>query len=177
MLYRVHIVWAAFELTTLVVIYTDCIDSCKSNYHTITIMKVNWYKFKYFLQQQSTSLFNEKTMFEQNITYTFWSNFRLWWLNQYCFIPLKSLILVYKYYINQYQMAPMMRPVVRILHTIILLTFATIGTDLFHRYLTFASMFIVDDCKTCLCIVVISNIDRITLQCQKWWQLWDNLKD
>ena len=108
MLYRVHIAWAAFELTTLVVIHTDCINSCKSNYHTIAIMKVNWYKFKYFLQQQLTSLFNEKTMFEQNITYTFWSNFRLWWLNQYCFIPSKSLILVYKYYINRYQMAPMM---------------------------------------------------------------------
>ena len=28
--------WAGFELTTLVVINTDCIGSCKSNYHTIT---------------------------------------------------------------------------------------------------------------------------------------------
>ena len=28
--------WAGFELTTLVVIGTDCIGSCKSNYHTIT---------------------------------------------------------------------------------------------------------------------------------------------
>jgi hypothetical protein len=27
-----------FELTTLVVIGTDCIGSCKSNYHTITAM-------------------------------------------------------------------------------------------------------------------------------------------
>ena len=36
MLYRVHLVWAGFELTTLVVISTDCTDSCKSNYHTIT---------------------------------------------------------------------------------------------------------------------------------------------
>ena len=36
MLYRVHLVWAGFELTTLVVIGTDCIGSCKSNYHTIT---------------------------------------------------------------------------------------------------------------------------------------------
>jgi hypothetical protein len=36
MLYRVHIAWAWFELTTLVVIGTDCICSCKSNYHTIT---------------------------------------------------------------------------------------------------------------------------------------------
>jgi len=28
--------WAWFELTTSVVIGTDCIGSCKSNYHTIT---------------------------------------------------------------------------------------------------------------------------------------------
>ena len=36
MLYRVHLAWVGFELTRLVVIGTDCIGSCKSNYHTIT---------------------------------------------------------------------------------------------------------------------------------------------
>ena len=36
MLYWVHLAWAGFELTTSVVINTDCISSCKSNYHTIT---------------------------------------------------------------------------------------------------------------------------------------------
>ena len=36
MLYRVHFAWAGFELTTLVVIGTDCIGNYKSNYHTIT---------------------------------------------------------------------------------------------------------------------------------------------
>ena len=35
MLYRVHLVRVGFELTTLVVIGTDCIGSYKSNYHTI----------------------------------------------------------------------------------------------------------------------------------------------
>jgi hypothetical protein len=35
MLYRVHLAWKGFELTTLVVIGTDCTGSCKSNYHTI----------------------------------------------------------------------------------------------------------------------------------------------
>jgi hypothetical protein len=30
--------WTGFELTTLVVIGTDCIGNCKSNYHTITSM-------------------------------------------------------------------------------------------------------------------------------------------
>ena len=36
MLYRVHLAWVGFELTTLVVIDTDCIGSYKSNYHTMT---------------------------------------------------------------------------------------------------------------------------------------------
>ena len=36
MLYRVHLALAGFELTTLVVIATDCIGSCKWNYHTTT---------------------------------------------------------------------------------------------------------------------------------------------
>ena len=40
MLYRVHLAWAGFELTTLVVIGTDCIGSCKSNYHAITATMV-----------------------------------------------------------------------------------------------------------------------------------------
>ena len=30
--------WTGFELTTLVVIGTDCTGTCKSNYHTITTM-------------------------------------------------------------------------------------------------------------------------------------------
>jgi len=36
MLYRVHLTWAGFELTTLVVICTDCTCSWKANYHSIT---------------------------------------------------------------------------------------------------------------------------------------------
>jgi hypothetical protein len=36
MLYRVHLAWVGFELTTLVVIGSDYIDSYKSNYHMIT---------------------------------------------------------------------------------------------------------------------------------------------
>ena len=34
MLYRAHLAWAGFKLTMLVVLGTDCIGSCKSNYHT-----------------------------------------------------------------------------------------------------------------------------------------------
>jgi hypothetical protein len=33
-----HLAWTGFELTTLVVIGTDCIGSYKSNYHTIPTM-------------------------------------------------------------------------------------------------------------------------------------------
>jgi hypothetical protein len=47
MLYRVHLAWSGFELTTLVVIGTDCIDRCKSNYHTIKIQDTR-YKIFYF---------------------------------------------------------------------------------------------------------------------------------
>ena len=36
MLYQVHLVWAGFELTTLVAIGTDYIINYKANYHTIT---------------------------------------------------------------------------------------------------------------------------------------------
>ena len=35
MLNQVHLACAGFELPTLVVMYTDCIGSCNSNYHTI----------------------------------------------------------------------------------------------------------------------------------------------
>jgi len=44
-LYRGHLAWAGFELTTLVVIGTNCTCSCKSNYHTITTtMATNRYR-------------------------------------------------------------------------------------------------------------------------------------
>ena len=32
-LYRVHLAMSVIQLTTLVVMGTDCIGSCKSNYH------------------------------------------------------------------------------------------------------------------------------------------------
>jgi hypothetical protein len=39
-LYQYTLPWAGFELTTLVVVDTNCIDSCKSNFHTIMTMTV-----------------------------------------------------------------------------------------------------------------------------------------
>ena len=45
MLYQVHLAWMGFELTTLVVIGTDCIGSYKSSYHMITTAPINhWMK-------------------------------------------------------------------------------------------------------------------------------------
>ena len=38
MLYPVRLAWAEFKLTKLVVIGTDCIGCCTSNYHKITTM-------------------------------------------------------------------------------------------------------------------------------------------
>jgi hypothetical protein len=38
MLYRVHPAWVGFKLTTLGVLGTDCMGSCKSNYYTIKAM-------------------------------------------------------------------------------------------------------------------------------------------
>ena len=38
MWYHVHPPWVGFKLTMLVVIGTDCIAGCKSNYHMITTM-------------------------------------------------------------------------------------------------------------------------------------------
>ena len=40
LLYQVHLAWVGFELTTLMVIGTDCIDSCKFNYNMITATTV-----------------------------------------------------------------------------------------------------------------------------------------
>ena len=45
MLYRVHLAWVGYELTTLVVIGTDCIGSYKSNYHMITTMTAPLVKY------------------------------------------------------------------------------------------------------------------------------------
>ena len=54
MLYRVHLTWARFELT-LVVIGTDCTrSSCKSNYHTIMTTMVPVIKCSILLTETST---------------------------------------------------------------------------------------------------------------------------
>ena len=46
MLYQVHLVMREIRSTTLVVIGTDCIGSCKSNYQTITTTTAPEHVFK-----------------------------------------------------------------------------------------------------------------------------------
>ena len=58
LLYRVHLAWAGFELSTLVVIFTDCIGSCKSNYHTITTTTIPRCEF-YILSLIKTLTYRE----------------------------------------------------------------------------------------------------------------------
>jgi len=41
-LYDIMLYQVGFELTTLVAIGTDCIGSCKSNYHTIMTAPIIW---------------------------------------------------------------------------------------------------------------------------------------
>ena len=43
--HRIHLVWVGFELTTLVVICTDCLGSYKSNYRTITTTSALFHRF------------------------------------------------------------------------------------------------------------------------------------
>ena len=46
MFYWVNLAWTGFELSTLVVIGTDCIGNYKPNYHTIMTMKASfWVNF------------------------------------------------------------------------------------------------------------------------------------
>ena len=72
MLYRVHLAMSAgFELTTLVMICTDYINSCKSIYHTITTTTTHMCSKKslqilmglsepYIEEEQTTQLSKEK---------------------------------------------------------------------------------------------------------------------
>ena len=58
MLHRVHLTCAGFELTTSVVIDTDCIGNCKSNYHTITTTTTPYIK----------GMFHQKRFLTKSVT-------------------------------------------------------------------------------------------------------------
>ena len=63
MLYRAHLTWVGYKLATLVVIGTDCIGICKSNYHTITTkMALHKWRSESTIYQLSDKI-NVKTTF------------------------------------------------------------------------------------------------------------------
>ena len=70
MLYRVHFAWSGSELTTLVVIVTDCICCYKSNYCTITTTTIPVLLVSNLYFDSCTSLFQSQQVFdkENNLT-------------------------------------------------------------------------------------------------------------
>jgi hypothetical protein len=98
MLYTSH--WSRFELKTSVVIVTDCIDSCKFNYHTITatttpacFIEINsWnrkrHKISNLILQFSTRVF---VKVKKNITifHVKYFNFYFSWRNIFLLIERK----------------------------------------------------------------------------------------
>jgi hypothetical protein len=69
--YRVHLAWVGFDLTTLEVIGTDCIDSYKSNYHTILAPErvvlfcfsfYRWFNFYFVLYRPTKGIIYVETL-------------------------------------------------------------------------------------------------------------------
>jgi hypothetical protein len=77
-LYRVHLAWAMFEITTLVVIGIGCIANYKSNYHTITSTtapKKHYYTpliSNIHLWKQTFALFLQSLNFKLGNVHTNW---------------------------------------------------------------------------------------------------------
>jgi hypothetical protein len=78
MLYRVHLTWVGFELTTLVVMGSDCTSSYKSNYHTITTFPMfffskcsnhicSWILVKFFLLHNLSDIWSIDHMHISNL--------------------------------------------------------------------------------------------------------------
>jgi hypothetical protein len=68
-LYWEHLSWAGFQLTTVIGIGTDCIVSCKSNYHSITtapkLCNTVSIKQKYTIYMQRNLKINKSVVFSQ----------------------------------------------------------------------------------------------------------------
>ena len=86
MLYRVHLAWVGFELTTLVVIGTNSIGSCKSNYHMNTTMTaphfVNSCSIHTQMENLSMEIFNIH-LTQNNVIYIFLFYFTYFEKNYY----------------------------------------------------------------------------------------------
>jgi hypothetical protein len=87
MLYWLHITRAGFELTTLVVISTDCIGSCKSNYHTIMTM-MSMVLTHYWWNHLSGIIISMPDSSEEDPGFYPWSgqtiNYKNWYLLPFC---------------------------------------------------------------------------------------------
>jgi Iap family predicted aminopeptidase len=71
-LYRVHLAWAEFELTTLVVMGADCICSYKSNYHTTTTKTAHMIKV-HIVSKTIISIINRDMEPDQSNVFSFHS--------------------------------------------------------------------------------------------------------
>jgi hypothetical protein len=67
--------WSRFKLTTSVVIGTDCIGSCKSNYHTITAMMAPMRGMNLSLVHQQKYLPNGSNIEWKYLIYCTWHPF------------------------------------------------------------------------------------------------------
>ena len=65
--------WSRFEITTSGVVGTDCIDSCKSNYHTITATIAPLQDVKYLILLVPN---RQKFYWLLALTYSYYSSFR-----------------------------------------------------------------------------------------------------
>jgi hypothetical protein len=81
MVYRVHLAWVGFELTTLVVIDTDYIGSYKSNYDHDHL-----YWIYQYLQQNSIILMSSVWKNLRSLSRTGWLFFR--WRHTFSLLPL-----------------------------------------------------------------------------------------
>ena len=79
--------WSRFELTTLVVIGTDCICSCKSNYHTITATTVpaDWFMYTFLLKMTYCIEISGKERKGNNTYFNHWTSI----INFIDYLPLK----------------------------------------------------------------------------------------
>ena len=114
LLHRVHLAWAGFKLTTLVVIGTNCIGSYKSNYHTTrTHDPFDLYRFHsinyqvYFTLPWSFNL--TKLIIISGPMYTIWSQLlkpfktkiSTWWWSRHDVTPcISDTDLLQSCYIN-----------------------------------------------------------------------------
>ena len=89
MLYRVHLEMNGIEVTTLVVICTDYIGSCRSNCHTITtkIHVILWIQIFFNYVHFQNCMSEIKIQFKLKMVHT--TKIKLWW---YCYVKFLQFV-------------------------------------------------------------------------------------